>query len=82
MDTINNIISKTCVSPNISIESAIITLRKSGYRCLVIVSKNNELLGTLTDGDLRAAILKRMSIKYSIITVTVKIPYNSLIHTI
>jgi len=66
MDTINNIISEVCVSPNISIESAIITLRKSGHGCLVIVSKNNELLGTLTDGDLRAAILKRMSIKYSI----------------
>ena len=66
MNTINNIISKVCVPPNISIESAIIALKKSGYRCLVIVAKNNELLGTLTDGDLRAVILKRMSIKYSI----------------
>jgi dTDP-glucose pyrophosphorylase len=55
-----------CVSPVISIESAIIALKKSGYRCLVIVSKKNELLGTLTDGDLRNAILKGANLKGSI----------------
>lgn len=66
MTITNNPISEIYVTPNSSIESALITLKKSGYRCLVIVSKNNELLGTLTDGDLRAAILKGVSIKFSI----------------
>ena len=58
--------TEVCVPPVISIKSAIITLKKSGYRCLVIVSKKNELLGTLTDGDLRSAILKGIDIKKSI----------------
>ena len=58
--------TEVCVLPVISVRSAIITLKKSGYRCLVIVSKKNELLGTLTDGDLRSAILKGIGIKNSI----------------
>ena len=66
MTITNDPTSKIYVPPNSSIESALSALKKSGYRCLVIVSKNNELLGTLTDGDLRTAILKGTSIKYSI----------------
>ena len=44
--------------PNISIRQAMKNLNKSGEKCLVIIDQKNTLLGTLSDGDLRKAILK------------------------
>ena len=38
---------------NISIKEAILKLKDSGTKCLIVVDKKNKLLGTLTDGDLR-----------------------------
>ena len=46
------------VEPNISIRQAMKNLNKSGEKCLVIIDQKNTLLGTLSDGDLRKAILK------------------------
>jgi len=46
------------VQPNITIRQAMKTLNTSGRKCLVIVDEKNNLLGTLSDGDLRKAILK------------------------
>lgn len=42
-------------------ESLSIAMKKldtTGERCLVVINKNNKYLGTLTDGDIRRAILK------------------------
>ena len=44
--------------PNITIRQAMKKLSQSGQKCLVIVDENMTLLGTLSDGDLRKAILK------------------------
>jgi len=49
----NNITSQ----PNITIRQAMKKLSQSGEKCLVIVDKKNILLGTLSDGDIRKAIL-------------------------
>ena len=45
------------VKPDISIRQAMKTLSQLGEKCLVIVNEKNHLLGTLSDGDLRKAIL-------------------------
>ena len=45
------------VQPNITIRQAMKKLSQSGEKCLVIVDEKNTLLGTLSDGDLRKAIL-------------------------
>ena len=45
------------VQPNITVRQAMKMLSKSGEKCLVIVDKKNILLGTLSDGDIRKAIL-------------------------
>ena len=45
------------VQPNITVRQAMKRLSKSGEKCLVIVDKKNILLGTLSDGDIRKAIL-------------------------
>ena len=45
------------VKSDISIKQAMKTLDKTAEKCLLVVDENNKLLGTLTDGDLRRAIL-------------------------
>ena len=54
------------VKPDITIRQAMKSLSQTGVKCLVIVDEKNILLGTLTDGDLRKAILKGVDISVSI----------------
>ena len=46
------------VKSDVSIRHAMKKLSNTGEKCLVIIDENNKLLGTLSDGDLRKAILK------------------------
>jgi dTDP-glucose pyrophosphorylase len=52
--------------PNITIRQAMKKLSQFGEKCLVIVDESNTLLGTLSDGDLRKAILNGSEISNSI----------------
>ena len=45
------------VRPSISIRKAMKYLDMTGSKCLLVVDNKNKFLGTLTDGDLRKAIL-------------------------
>jgi len=53
-------------SPKINIKQAMKKLGESGEKCLVIVDENNYLLGTLSNGDLRNAIINGATISDSI----------------
>ena len=44
-------------NPKITLKEAMQLLKDTGKKCIVIVNKKNQLLGTLTDGDLRNHIL-------------------------
>jgi len=46
------------INPNANIKNALKQLNKTGEKCLIVVDKRNKLLGTLSDGDVRKAILK------------------------
>ena len=46
------------IKPNSNIKDFLKQLSKVGEKCLVVVDKANRLLGTLSDGDVRKAILK------------------------
>ena len=50
------------VQPNITIRQAMKKLSRSGEKCLVITDEKNLLLGTLSDGDVRKAILKGVTV--------------------
>ena len=50
------------VYSDISFETAIAKLNEVGLRILLFVDEERKLLGTLTDGDVRRAILKRVSV--------------------
>jgi len=41
-----------------SLRSALLSLEKSGMKLCLVVNRNGELLGTLSDGDIRKALLK------------------------
>ena len=51
---------------DISIKDAFQIISKTGEKCLIITEENGKLLGTLSDGDLRKAILKGDHISNSI----------------
>ena len=47
---------------NKKIKDALAALGEFGQNCLVVVDKNNNLIGTLSDGDLRSALLNKKSL--------------------
>ena len=46
------------IKPTLNVKDALKQLNKVGGKSLVVVNKENKLLGTLSDGDVRRAILK------------------------
>ena len=46
------------VESNLTIKEAMKALDKTAEKCLLVVDQENTLKGTLTDGDIRRAILK------------------------
>lgn len=63
---IKNIILKK----NSKIKDAIVSLNKTGNQIILLVDKNNKLIGTVTDGDIRRGILKGYKLSDSILKVT------------
>ncbi len=48
------------VTPHVTLEQAIEVLDKAALRVVLVVDENEHLLGTLTDGDVRRALLKHL----------------------
>jgi dTDP-glucose pyrophosphorylase/predicted transcriptional regulator len=48
------------IHPELPLEDAISVLDKGGLRIALVVSDNQQLMGTLTDGDIRRALLKHV----------------------
>ena len=54
------------VKPDISIRFAMKKMSSEGQKCLIIADDQNKLLGTLSDGDIRKAILQGSVLEDSI----------------
>ena len=54
------------VLPDISIKQALKMLKNNGEKTLIVSSKSNKLLGTISDGDIRSVILNQIPIESSI----------------
>ncbi len=54
------------ILPNQSIKTSINKIKKNGMKGLVVVNHFNKLLGTLTDGDLRKALLTNFNLNNQI----------------
>ena len=53
------------INQNLSIKDALKKVEISGQRC-VYIEKNNKLIGSLTDGDLRKLIIKDIALNKKI----------------
>ena len=54
-----NKIADFLISEDESLENVLELMEKGGERILLVVDKNNRLLGTITDGDIRRALSSR-----------------------
>ena len=73
MTTINNWL-KVVIKPSDNLEKAIEVLHDGGIRIALIVDENNILLGTLTDGDFRRALMNKFSMSSNIVNIMNKSP--------
>ncbi|MSO54338.1 MAG: CBS domain-containing protein [Rhodospirillales bacterium] len=65
---------KTLVRPNESIRSAIQSLDIAALQIVLVVNDEGQLLGTVTDGDVRRAILKGIDINSSVTSIMNRLP--------
>ena len=49
-----------------TLKEALKSINNNGNKCVVVVDERNKLLGTLSDGDIRKAIIKKVNINSSI----------------
>jgi len=70
--------TKILVKPTDSLDTAIQTLQSGGKRIVLVVDDNNKLLGTVTDGDVRRALIKHISMDCAITKVMNEAPITAL----
>jgi dTDP-glucose pyrophosphorylase len=63
------------IQPELPLEDAISVLDKGGLRIALVVSDNQQLMGTLTDGDIRRALLKHVRLDAPVKDVMCATPY-------
>ena len=74
--------SKILLKPSDSLENAIKVLHVGGLQIVLVVDNNGKLLGTITDGDIRRALIRKVKMKGKIKEimnhhpVTAKSPYS------
>ena len=51
------------IKPSTTLRESMKQMAKVGERCLLVVDDSNSLIGTITDGDLRRAILSGQDLK-------------------
>ena len=61
------------ITPDVSIKKALQLIKKNGAKALVVVNKNDKLMGSLSDGDIRKAILKNINLNKNIKIYLIKI---------
>ena len=59
-------LNKIRVSQTDNMQTAIATLDKAAVRIVVVLDDANRLLGTITDGDIRRALLRHMNMDTSV----------------
>jgi len=62
------------ITANVSIKKALQLIKKNGAKALVVVDRNDKLIGSLSDGDIRKAILKNISLNKNIKNIFYKKP--------
>lgn len=70
-----DMVKKTIVTPDVSLKEAMRLLSNSSkYRVLFVTDEENRLIGSMTDGDIRRAILKGIRFDCPISEIMFKVP--------
>lgn len=67
----------TLVRSDTTLAEAVKIIDKSGWRIALVVDENNRLLGTLTDGDVRRALLNNVSLSSNVDSVMCSAPQTA-----
>ena len=54
------------IANNNTIKETLIRLQKSSLKCLIVINQQKKLLGTINDGDIRRALLKKAKMSFAI----------------
>ena len=54
---------KLLIKPNLSLKEALKQMDKIALQVLIVVDEENRILGIVTDGDMRRAIIKGLDFK-------------------
>tara|TARA_R110001583_G_scaffold134425_1_gene286146 strand:- start:336 stop:1385 length:1050 start_codon:yes stop_codon:yes gene_type:complete len=68
------------VSPSLSIQDVIIVINEEALQLALVVDCNNKLLGTVTDGDIRRALIQKISLSSPISEIMFKSPTTAQIN--
>lgn len=71
-------LKKILLQPDDTLEAAIRVIHAGGKRIALVVGNDNKLLGSVTDGDIRRALIKRVGMEYSVEKVMNKFPLTAL----
>lgn len=67
------------LKPNSSLETAIQVLQSGAMRVVLVVDRNRKLLGTVTDGDIRRALIKHVEMQCEVEKVMNSEPITALV---
>mgnify|MGYP001100189833 FL=1 len=67
---------KTLLDENSSVRAAVQCLNKSALQIILVVNKKKKLIGTITDGNIRRAMLSGLNINSSIKKIINRKPYT------
>lgn len=65
------------VTPQVTLEEAIAVLDRAGLRIALVVNETRQLLGTLTDGDVRRALLRHLPLDLPVSQVMCASPHTA-----
>jgi CBS domain-containing protein len=68
------LLEKVTITMPASLKDVVIKLNNSGLKIICVVDKNDKLIGTISDGDIRRSLLKNTSLNQSIEKVVNKNP--------
>ncbi|MGA8085763.1 MAG: nucleotidyltransferase family protein [Terracidiphilus sp.] len=66
------------VSPHLTLREAIDVIDRSGLQIAIVVDEQRHVLGTLTDGDIRRALLRQLSMSAAVSEVMQRSPQTAL----
>ncbi len=72
--TMNRLWNQTSLPLESTVQNAIQVLNDSGSRIVLVATESSELIGTISDGDIRRALLKGLTLESSIETIVNRNP--------